>query len=409
MLCNFCSTPLSHVFVDLGFQPPSNNFLTKEDFLLPEVYYPLTAYVCESCFLVQVPKQSGDLFTDDYPYYSSQSPSNVSHAKEYADMMCERFGYDARQSHVLEIGSNDGYMLQWFKAKGCRIFGIDPAEGPVKVARQKGIDTSCTLFSADYAWKMKEAEIDKFDLICGINVLAHQPNINDFVTGLKIALKPGGVITFEFPHLQRMVEGLQFDTVYHEHYSYFSLLTIDKIFSQHGLRIFDVDELPEHGGSLRIYAKHCEERNGRWDGERVRKLIERESGLGMDRVEYYQGFQSKVETVRHRLLDFLFTISTQGEILVAYGAPAKGNTFLNYCGIRSDFILFTVDRSPYKQGKFLPGSHIEVVDEKELKILQPDYVLILAWNLKEEIMKQLKYIREWDSKFVVAVPELRVL
>jgi SAM-dependent methyltransferase len=408
MNCNFSNTPLTHVFCDLNHQPPSNAFLTKAQLDEPEIYYPLKVYVCDSCWLVQVPNHAGDLFTDNYPYYSSQSPANVSHAKEYVDMMVERFGHGKR-SKVLEIGSNDGYLLQWFKDKGCDVLGFDPAEGPAKVAIEKGIPTRTNFFGADELTRpYLRVYAGQFDLICGINVLAHQPDINDFVAGLKIALAPGGVITFEFPHLQRLAQGLQFDTIYHEHYSYFSMLTIDKVFERHGLKIFDVDELPEHGGSLRIYAKHCLERLGRWEGEKVRGLIEREKAVGMDGLVWYLGFQSKVEKVRRDVMEFLYGQS-EDSFVMGYGAAAKGNTFLNFCGIKDDLVRAVVDRSPHKQGKYLPGSHIEVWDEEDLKMWQPEYVLILAWNLKEEIMKQLEYIRGWGGKFVVAIPGLEVL
>jgi SAM-dependent methyltransferase len=412
MNCNFCSTPLTHIFLDLHHQPPSNAFLTWEQLEQPETYYPLKVFVCDNCWLAQVPKYSGNLFTDDYPYYSSQSPSNVSHAKEYVDMMCKRFGYH-KKSNVMEIGSNDGYLLQWFKKKGIPCMGVEPSNGPANVAREKEIFTVHEFFGKQFAINAnlfkKESNRLQLNLICSINVLAQQPDINDFVAGLKIALKPGGVITMEFPHLMKLVEEIQFDTIYHEHYSYFSLLTLDKIFSHHGLRIWDVDEILEHGGSLRIYAKHCNETNGRWDAEKVRKLVAREKELGMDKLDYYQGFQSKVEKIKSDLVSFLTLLKQESKMVVAYGAAAKGNTLLNFCGIRQDLVEFVVDRSPYKQDWYLPGSHIPVYDEEYLVKVQPDYVLILPWNLKEEIMEQLKYIREWDGKFITAIPTLEVI
>ena len=419
--CRFCGHTGLHEFVNLGHQPPSNSFLTKEQLNESETYYPLKLYVCDSCWLVQLPesKKAIEIFNDQYPYHSSQSPSNVSHAKEYVDMMCERFGYKETTEEllytqkgmlnkdvhkILEIGSNDGYLLQWFKEKNIKCIGFEPSQNIAIVARSKGIVTIIDYFNSKTAKRFESG----FDLICGINVLAHQPDINDFVEGLKIALKPDGVITMEFPHLMHLIDKCQFDTIYHEHYSYFSFATICTIFQKYGLEVFDVDELPEHGGSLRIYARHhrnisdyiCRDYDFRKNG-----LRNQEQRKGIDTLSYYQDFQSKVKKIKTDFLDFLIN----NRSVAAYGAPAKGNTFLNYCGIHFDLIPFTVDRSPHKQGLYLPGSHIKVTNEDELKEMKPDYVLVLAWNLKSEIMEQLKYIREWGGKFVIAIPKLKVI
>ncbi|RPH75651.1 class I SAM-dependent methyltransferase, partial [bacterium] len=375
--CRFCGSELTHVFCDLGFQPPSNSLLTNLE--EPETYYPLKVYVCTSCWLVQLPevKEAGEIFTDDYPYYSSQSPSNVSHAKEYVEMMCDRFGY-GEGSQILEIGSNDGYMLQHFIDKGCSVQGVDPARGPADEAILKGIPTVKVFF--------QKKRIDNFypaDLICSINTIAHQPDINDFVAAMKMCLKPKGVITAEFPHLMRLVEGNQFDTIYHEHFSYFSLTTLERIFSGHNSDIFDVDEIPEHGGSLRIYARH----KGRiTDDLRVIDLMARERKAGMSNVGYYEGFQKRVEDIRRDLMRVLMDSLWIGHVNAAYGAAAKGSTLLNYCGIRSDLVPVVADRSPHKIGKFLPGSHIRIMDPRMISERRPDRVLILPWNLKDEIM-----------------------
>jgi SAM-dependent methyltransferase len=404
--CNFCKSELIHVFADLGFQPPSNSFLTKEQLLKPETYYPLTAYVCDKCYLVQVPetKMAKDIFSKNYPYFSSDSPSNVSHAKEFADIMVERF----KPKRVLEIGSNDGYMLQWFAKKDIRCYGIDPSPSPAQKALNVGFPTYLGFFGMEWS-KMLIKDIGHFDLICGINVLAHQPDINDFVEGLRIALVPDGVIVMEFPWLVRTMEGMQFDQVYHEHFSYFSFTIIDTIFWEHGLEIFDIDELSGHGGSLRIYARHLLNRILPRSGKLI-ALMMKEKDAGILTLDYYFHFQSKVNDIKVNLMEFLYDVKfAEGATVVAYGAAAKANTFLNYCGIKPDLIDFIVDRSPHKQNLYCPGSHIPVVDESKLKEVKPDYVLITAWNLKDEIMEQLKYIGEWGGKFIVAIPELEVI
>ena len=392
-----------HVFIDLNHQPPSNSFLTNLD--EPEMTYPLKVFVCDQCFLVQLPeyKKATEIFNDDYVYFSSQSPANVSHAKEFADIMIERFGL-GKGSKVLEIGSNDGYLLQWFQEKGCEVLGVDPAEGPVRSAHKKRVPTVLGFFRKGWA-----GQIDpKADLICGINVLAHQPDINDFVEGVRIALKPDGVAVFEFPHLMNLVDKCQFDTIYHEHYHYFSFMVIREIFVKHGLIIFDVEEIPEHGGSLRIYATHKDNvTHGFSSG--VSHLYFKEQQLGMKCLHYYTGFQYKVNKIKTDLVSFLIEQKRAGKLVMGYGAPAKAATLLNYCGVKSDLLPFVVDRSPHKIGKFMPGSHIPVVDEAKIRELRPEYILVLAWNLKEEIMGQLKYVREWKCKFIVPIPTIEVI
>ena len=402
--CRFCNTELTRVFCDLGHQPPSNSFLTKAQLDEPEMTYPLKVMVCEKCWLVQLPEiaKATDIFSDQYPYYSSQSPANVSHAKKYCGMMMERFN----PKRVLEIGSNDGYMLQWFKEKGCIVLGVDPAVGPADVARKKGIPTTNDFFGSLYANILSQHEVGHYDLICSINTIAHQPHINDFVEGLRIALAPNGVTTMEFPHLMRLVEGNQFDTIYQEHYNYFSFGTICEIFHKHRLAVFDVDEIPEHGGSLRIYAEHSPSCR---HSKKMRELLLREGAKGMFTPEYYSSFQPKIDTIKTHLVRFLIEAKMEGKKVAGYGAAAKSNTFLNYCGIGPYLLPYIVDRSPHKIGKFCPGSHIPVVNESALKQDHPDYVLILAWNLRNEIMEQLSYVRGWGCKFIVAVPSLEVI
>lgn len=401
--CNFCGNERLYEIIDLHHQPPSNSFLTEQQLNELEITYPLKLHVCDQCWLVQVPevKKAGEIFMDDYPYYSSQSPANVSHAKEYVEMMCERFGYK-EGNRVTEIGGNDGYLLQHFP-KEIEVINIEPSATGQKARKERGILTHSFFFCSSIAESLPQS-----DLICGINVLAHQPDINDFVEGLRIALKPDGIITMEFPHLMRMVEGMQFDTIYHEHYSYFSLFTLCEIFKAHGLVIFDVDELLTHGGSLRIYVQH---QNGPHQIDlRVGQLLYTELIIqNMNGMAYYSSFKNRVEDIKLDIMSSLICAKSEDKTVVAYGAAAKGNTFLNYCGIGSDLIAFAVDRSPYKQNKYLPGSHIPVYGEQDLINLKPEYVLILAWNLKDEIMEQLKYIKEWGGKFIIAIPNLEVI
>ena len=407
MKCRFCQHELHHEFIDLVNAPPSNSFLTKDQLNEPEVFYPLKLYVCDKCFLVQIDeyKKSNEIFSHDYAYFSSFSKIWLDHAKRYVDMITDRLRLNV-ESHVIEIASNDGYLLQYFKEKQIPCLGIEPSANTARAAREKGIDTLEEFFGADLAERLAQ-EGKKADLIIGNNVLAHVPDINDFVKGLKIALNSGGVVTMEFPHLMRLVEENQFDTIYHEHFSYLSFHTVRQIFAKYGLVLFDVEELATHGGSLRIYARHDEDES-KPVMPNVAELLEKEAARGMLTLDYYLDFQQKADKVKYALLSFLLEQKEQGKKVAAYGAAAKGNTLLNYCGVKKDLIEFVVDASPHKQGMFLPGSHIPVVKEEEITRLKPDYVIILPWNIKNEITEQLSYIREWDGKFVVAVPEIKV-
>lgn len=407
MNCRFCNNPLTHKFIDLVNAPPSNSFLAKEQLSEPEVFYPLKLYVCDKCFLVQIDeyRKSDDIFNKDYAYFSSFSTSWLAHAKTYVDMITERLQLSA-ESLVMEIASNDGYLLQYFKEKKIPCLGIEPSVNTAQAAREKGIETLEEFFGANLAERLAQ-EGKEADLIIGNNVLAHVPDINDFVNGLKIALNSSGIVTMEFPHLMRLIEENQFDTIYHEHFSYLSFHTVRRIFAEQGLVLFDVEELPTHGGSLRIYARHDND-NSRVVTPNVAALLEKEAVGGMLTLDYYLNFQQKADKVKHALLAFLLEQKEQGKKVAAYGAAAKGNTLLNYCGVKKDLIEFVVDASPHKQGTFLPGSHIPVVKEGEIARFKPDYVLILPWNLQDEIMAQLRYIQKWGGKFVIAIPEMKI-
>jgi len=405
-VCRFCKTPLQHVFVDLGGQPLANSYLKTEQLRKMEPHYPLCVYVCDTCYLVQLPEvQTPEEIFSDYAYFSSYSESWLKHAKDYTSLMIDRFGFDAR-SQVIEIASNDGYLLKYFKEKNIPVLGIEPAGNVAKVAKEAGIPTIVKFFGIKTARELA-AEGKLADLLLGNNVLAHVPDINDFVAGMKIVLKPKGVITMEFPHLMRLMDENQFDTIYHEHFSYLSLLSVEKIFASHGLTLFDVDELPTHGGSLRIYACHTED-NTRTIAQRVLDLRKKEATSGLARLDSYQAFTEKVKETKRKILTFLIDAKRNGKSIAAYGAPAKGNTLLNYCGIRSDFIDFTVDRSPHKQNQYLPGTHIPIWHPDKMRETKPDYLVILPWNLKDEIMDQMSYIRDWGGKFVVFIPEVKV-
>jgi len=408
MQCRFCKNELSHEFIDLINSPPSNSFLSAAELNEPEVYYPLKLFVCDKCFLVQIDehKKSEEIFSDKYVYFSSYSKSWLLHAKNYVEMIVERLRL-TQDSYVVEIASNDGYLLQYFIEKNIPCLGIEPAKNTAEVARSKGIKVITEFFNVRLAEKLA-AEGRLADLLLGNNVLAHVPEINDFVRALKIFLKKDGVITLEFPHLMRLVEGNQFDTIYHEHFSYFSLHTVDRIFSKHGLVVFDVEELPTHGGALRIYVRHQEDLSKAITSN-VNCLRGIESNAGMLNLDYYKGFQDKADRIKNSLLTFLLVQKQQGKKVAGYGAAAKGNSLFNYCGIKRDLIEFVVDASPYKQGKFLPGSRIPVVSESKIKEAKPDFILILPWNIKEEIMEQLSYIREWKGKFVLPIPKLTLL
>lgn len=408
MKCRFCKTELTDVFIDLGNSPASNSFLSREQLNEPEIFYPLKVYTCPSCFLVQVDeyKKSDAIFNSGYVYFSSYSTTWLQHSRKYTDKMVERFGYN-EGSKVIEIASNDGYLLQYFRDKKIPVLGIEPTANTAEIAIGKGIETVVDFFGVRLARQLADKGV-KADLLLGNNVLAHVPDIVDFVGGMKILLKETGVITMEFPHLMQLVDHRQFDTIYHEHFSYLSFHTVQKIFGSQGLELFDVDELPTHGGSLRIYARHREDVTKPISAI-VAALLEKESAAGMTSLAYYDHFQQKAQSVKWELITFLVQQKLAGKKLAAYGAAAKGNTLLNYCGIKNDLLDYVVDASPHKQGKWLPASHIPVVSEDVLKTGRPDYVLILPWNLREEITSQLAYIKEWGGQFVVPIPHLQLI
>ena len=404
--CRFCGSKLEHIFVDLGVSPLVQSFLSSDQLNQMEPFYPLQAFVCEKCFLVQLQEfvAPKNIFSD-YLYFASYSDTWLAHAKRYTDDMVRRFPI-SQNSLVIEIASNDGYLLQYFAEKNIPVLGVEPAANVARVAAQKGISSIVDFFSSATARELLAAG-KPADLLLGNNVLAHVPDINDFVAGMKILLKPQGVITMEFPHLMQLMEQNQFDTIYHEHFSYFSFLTVQKIFAAHGLVLFDVEELPTHGGSLRIFARHAED-SLKPVGPRVTELQAREESAGYARLETYSRFGEQVKETKRKLLEFLIQAKRNGKKIAAYGAAAKGNTLLNYCAIRTDFLDYTVDRSPYKQGRFLPGTRIPVFSPDEIRRTRPDYLLILPWNLKDEIIQQNAYIRDWGGQFVVPIPEVTV-
>ena len=372
-----------------------------------EKKYPLCAYVCDNCFLVQLSEfEKPENIFGDYAYFSSYSSTWIQHAEDYVSMMMEKFNFD-KKSLVVEIASNDGYLLQFFKKKNIPILGIEPAVNVAKVAKEKGIPTITKFFSVNTANELKE-EGKLADLIVGNNVLAHVPDLNDFVKGLKILLKPTGIITLEFPHILQLIQKNQFDTIYHEHFSYFSLVTVRKIFSFHGLEIFDVEEIPTHGGSLRIYVKHTEYEKILIN-EKVDILLEKERQYGLENISTYTNFIKNVEEVKKGLQEFFNSAKNAEKKIVCYGAAAKGNTLLNYCEIGNNFIDYAVDQNPHKQGLFLPGTHIPIKNPSEIQKTKPDYIVIIPWNLKDEIMEQMKYIRNWGGKFMIPIPEVKII
>jgi len=408
MQCRFCKTPLKDVFIDLVNSPASNSFLREEQLNEPETFYPLKVFTCPNCFLVQLDeyKKSDAIFNSEYVYFSSFSTSWLEHSRKYTEAMTERFTLGAN-SLVIELASNDGYLLQYFKQKNIPVLGVEPTANTARVAMEKGIDTVVDFFGVRLAKKLA-AENKKADLLLGNNVLAHVPDIVDFVGGMKQLLKDQGVITMEFPHLMQLVDNNQFDTIYHEHFSYLSFYTVQKIFASQGLELFDVEELPTHGGSLRIYAKHAGDKS-KAISPRVAALLEKEAGKGMTSLAYYDNFQQKALTVKLAVLQFLIEQKKAGKSVAAYGAAAKGNTLLNYCGVKNDLVEFVVDANPHKQNKWLPASHIPVVAESHLKSRKPDFVLVLPWNLQTEITRQLAYIRDWGGKFVIPIPQLEII
>jgi 2-polyprenyl-3-methyl-5-hydroxy-6-metoxy-1,4-benzoquinol methylase len=406
--CRFCNATHGRTFCDLGMSPLSNAFLKAGDLARGEKFYPLHAWVCESCLLVQLdefepPEQ---IFGDDYAYFSSYSDLWLKHASDYVDYMVRRFGF-GRGHLAVEIASNDGYLLQYFVKRGVPVLGIEPAANCARAAEAKGIPTLVKFFGMQVAEDLLAAG-KRADLLLGNNVLAHVPHLNDFVRAMKRLLAPAGVITMEFPHLLNLMEQNQFDTIYHEHFSYFSFLTVEKVFARQGLTLFDAEEVPTHGGSLRIFAKHAEDRS-RAVAPSVSALQAKERQAGLHVIDTYTMFDDKVKRTKRRLLDFLIKAKDAGKRVVGYGAPAKGNTLLNYCGVRGDFIEFTVDRSPHKQGCYLPGTRIPILHPDKLREVRADYVLILPWNLKDEIIQQVAYVREWGGRFVLPIPEVVVL
>lgn len=403
--CRFCGAGLDHVLVDLGLSPLANSYVAPEDADKGEQFFPLRVFVCGECLLVQLEAfETPEGIFSDYAYFSSFADSWVEHARRYVDMATDRFGLDGSSS-VVEIASNDGYLLQHFVKKGIPCLGIEPAANIAEVAREQGIPTLIRFFGTELAQELV-AEQGHADLIIGNNVLAHVPDLNDVVEGLSIALAPSGVVTMEFPHLLRMMQENQFDTIYHEHFSYFSLLAVERVFRAHGLIIFDVEEPPTHGGSLRIFARHAENVDLGMSAA-VEELRNREVGAGLDSLDGYVAFGEQVRATKRGLLRFLIDAKEAGKTVVGYGAPAKGNTLLNYCGVGTDLVDYTVDRSPYKQNHFLPGTRIPIHHPDRLAETRPDYVLILPWNLSEEITSTMSHVREWGGTFVVPIPEVR--
>jgi SAM-dependent methyltransferase len=404
--CRFCGAPLEQVFADLGMSPLANSYLAPDQRARMEPHFPLRALVCGRCFLVQLEEYESprEIFSD-YAYFSSYSTTWLDHARRYADAMVERLGLGSG-SHVVELASNDGYLLQYFHDRQIPVLGIEPAANVAKVALQKGIPTLVEFFGRETARSLVDESAA--DLLIGNNVLAHVPDLNDFVGGMKILLKPGGVITMEFPHLMSLIDGLQFDTIYHEHFSYFSFETVSRVFEHHGLRLFDVEELPTHGGSLRIFGAHADD-DSKPPTDRAAALREREHQKGYGDLSAYIEFARRVEAAKRQTLSFLIALKAEGKRIAGYGAPAKGNTLLNYCGVRTDFIDFTVDVNPHKQGHFLPGSHIPIRSPDALREERPDVVLILPWNLSAEIIEQHGYISEWGGRFAARAPDLRLL
>ena len=405
--CKFCNAQLKTVFANLGATPISNDNLSESDLLCMEPFYPLVAYVCEECFLVQLPelKTTKSIFDENYAYFSSYSKSWLSHAKKYVQMITSRFEIND-DSFVIELASNDGYLLQYFKEKNIDVLGIEPCRNVAEAAEKKGIPSVVDFFGVDLANELA-GQNKHADLIIGNNVLAHVPDINDFVGGMKILLKKQGVITMEFPHLMRLIESNQFDTIYHEHYSYLSLFSVDKIFKHHGLKVFDVEELLTHGGSLRIFAKHIQDKSKEVTNQ-VQSLIDQEKKSGLQDLNSYIKFQNEINKVKCDLLKFLIEAKEKNRQVVGYGAPAKGNTLLNYCGIGPELLGYTVDLSPHKQGKFLPGTRIPIYAPEKILESEADYVLILPWNLKNEIMEQMIQIRSWGGKFVTPIPSVQI-
>ncbi len=406
MNCRHCQSPLAHVFLDLGFAPPSNAYLNKADLQVPETYFPLKLFVCDKCWLVQTEDyaRSDELFTKDYAYFSSTSSTWLAHARTYVEMISKRLNLGST-SFVIEVASNDGYLLNNFVASGIPCLGVEPTNSTAEVAEAAGIPVVREFFGQSFANQLVQTG-KQADLIIGNNVYAHVPDINDFTAGLKTALKPAGTVTLEFPHLLSLVRLNQFDTVYHEHYSYLSLQSVKSIFAIAGLRVCDVEQIPTHGGSLRVYGCHADD--PRADGEAVVHILAEEIAGGLQNLATYQRFQREANKVKNKLLAFLLEAKQAGKSVAAYGAAAKGNTLMNYAGVKPDLMPFVCDAAAAKQGKFMPGSHIPILAPKALRERKPDFVVILPWNIADEVVKTNEFIREWGGKFVVAVPALRI-
>jgi SAM-dependent methyltransferase len=405
--CRFCGTALTDTVVDLGMSPLCESYLRPEQLNAMEPFYPLHVYVCRTCWLVQLEQyvSADDIFTE-YAYFSSFSDSWVQHAREYTEKMIDRFGFDSSSS-VVELASNDGYLLQWFVKAGVPALGIEPAANVAVAAEERGVPTLVRFFGRELATELA-AEGRHADLLLGNNVLAQVPDLNDFVGGMKILLAPDGVLTMEFPHVLRLIDENQFDTIYHEHFSYFSVHTTRTILNHHGLELFDVEEIPTHGGSLRVYGRHVEDAT-KPVTPAVARLLEEEAAFGITDVARYTRFAEQVMETKRGILELLIDLKRAGKRIAGYGAPGKGNTLLNYCGIRTDFLDFTVDRSTYKQGRYTPGTHIPILEPDEIRRERPDYVFILPWNVKDEIMSQMAGIREWGGQFIVPIPSARIV
>jgi len=407
-ICNYCNKELKHIFVDLGLSPLSNSFLSHDQLNVHEEIYPLKSFICENCLLVQLNHfVMPEKIFNQYFYFSSYSESWLSHIKSYTDMIVNSFEIN-KDSQIIEIASNDGYLLQFFVDKVFnKVLGIEPAENVAEVSKSKGINTISRYFGVKLAKELVDNNV-RADLLIGNNVLAHVPGINDFIEGMKILLNDDGVLTMEFPHILNLIDQNQFDTIYHEHFYYFSFIVVNEMFESHGLKIFDVEELPTHGGSLRIYVKHMF--NDKHAVSRnVYYLFKKEEDFGLTKLETYLEFNEKVKLAKENLLDFLICLKNENKTVVSYGAPAKGNTLLNYCGITTDIINYTVDINPHKQGHYLPGTHIPIFHPDKISETKPDYLLILPWNIKEEIIKKMNHIREWGGRFIVPIPKLEVI
>jgi 2-polyprenyl-3-methyl-5-hydroxy-6-metoxy-1,4-benzoquinol methylase len=401
--CRLCGSPLSETFADLGVSPLANAYLTEDELRRGETFFPLHAFVCGECFLVQLSVfATPDRIFSDYAYFSSFSDSWLDHARRYVEEMTDTLELDG-DARVVEVASNDGYLLQYFKQRGVPVLGVEPAANVAATAQERGIPTVVEFFGSEVARRLVD-DGHAADVVVANNVLAHVPQLHDFVEGLALLVKPDGVVTIEFPHLLRLIERVEFDTIYHEHFSYFSLLVAERLLGEHGLTVNDVEELPTHGGSLRLHAR----RDGA-ASKRVHELLERERAAGLDGIEAYRRFAARVRETKRKLLEFVLAATTDGKSIAGYGAAAKGVTLLNYCGVRSDFIDYIVDRSPHKQGRFFPGTRIPIHDPARVAETRPDFLLLLAWNLKDEIVEQMAHVREFGCRFVVPIPEVEVL